>query len=78
MVGLKWARMPASGDLLQDRRLHFDEATLIQQAANRGDDLGPRPEDLAHLRVGNQIHVSLPIADLDVLQAVPLFRQRSE
>src|SRR5438093_10672894 len=75
---LKRTRVAAARYLLEDRTLHVDETPLVQQAADRGDDPGPRPKDVAHLRVRDQVHVSLPVADLDVLQAVPLLRHRPQ
>ena len=78
VVGLKRTRMAAAGNFLQHRRLHVDEPTLVQQTSHRRDDLAARAKHLAHLRVGDQVDVSLPVANLDVLQAVPLLGHWSQ
>ena len=71
----EWPRVAAAGNFLKHRRLDVDEPTLVEQASDRGDDLAPCAKHLAHLRVGDQVYVPLPVADLDVLQAVPFLRQ---
>ncbi len=78
VMRLKRTRVAAARNLLEDRTLHVDETPLVEQAADRGDDPGSRPKDVPYLRVGDEVHVSLPVADLDVLQAVPLLRHRPE
>ena len=45
------ARQCAAVDRLQDRGLDLDEALVVEEAADRGDDLGARDEDLARLRL---------------------------
>ena len=72
------ARRRSPGDRLHHRRLDLQEAARVQEAAHLGDDPRPAPERLDHGRVGEQIHVALSIANLDVAQAVPLVRQRAQ
>jgi len=62
VIGLKGAgRCPAIQGL-QHRRLHFQKAALIQEAAERRDDPGPHDKGLAHVGVYSQIHIPLAIA----------------
>src|SRR5487761_1308148 len=74
----KWPRVAATRHLLEHRGLHLDESTLVEQSAQPGDDLGPRSKHFAHLRVRDQVDVALAVADLDVLEAVPLLGQRPQ
>ena len=53
-------------------RLHFQKAARFQLAAQRCNNLGPRDEHFADLRVRDQIKITLAIAGLDIFQAVPL------
>ena len=78
VVGHERTRVAASGNLLQHRRLDLEVSALVVEAPDRFDDACPRPEDVAHARVRDQVHVSLPVADLDVFQSVPLVGQRSQ
>ena len=50
----------------------------FQLPAQRSDDLRARDEDLADLRVGDQIQIALAVADLHVFQAVPLLGHREQ
>ena len=45
----------------------------LELPAQRRDDARAGDEDLAHVRVGDEIEIALAIADLHVFQAVPLF-----
>ena len=63
---------------MQDRRLHLDEAALVEEPAQAADELRPPAERLAHLRVDRQIHVALAVPCLDVGESVPLLRQRAK
>jgi len=75
---IQWPRVPAARNLLQDRSVDVQEVALIEEAADRCDDLGPRSEHLTNRRVGDEVDVALPVPDLDVLQPMPLLRQRAE
>ena len=57
------------------RRLHLDEVALVEETAQVAHDPGALAEHLGDLWIGHQIHVALAVADLHVLQAVPLFGQ---
>jgi hypothetical protein len=60
-------RVPAARDLLQNRRVDVQEVALVEQSADGGDDPGPRSENFADGRVGDQVDVALPVSDLHVL-----------
>src|SRR5438067_6979742 len=77
-MGHEGPRVPAPGHLLEHRGLDVDETALVEQAANRRDHPGPGAKHLPHLRVGDQVDVALPVADLDVFQAVPFLGQRAQ
>ena len=78
VVRLKRTRVAAAGNLLQHGGLDIDEATLIEQATNGGDDLRTGSKNGAHLGIGDQVHVPLPVANLHVLQAMPFLGQRAQ
>jgi hypothetical protein len=68
----------APGNGLHHRRLHLDEAARIEERAQRLHHPRAQEEDLAHLRVDDEIDVALPVARLHVLEPVPLLRQRAQ
>ena len=72
------ARQRAARHRLHHRRLDFEEAARDQKLANRRDDAAAHLEDASRVRVDDQIEIALPIAGLDVLEAVPLLRQRQQ
>src|SRR4029078_8831073 len=63
---------------LQDRRFDLDEIFVVQELAERRNKSGAKPERLAHVGIGDQIRITLPVADLTVAQALALFRRRVE
>ncbi len=63
---------------LENRCLHLDEPAGIHEATQGGDDVTAQDEDAARLFVDDKVQVSLPVAGLHVLQAVPLLRQWPE
>jgi len=71
-------RVAAARNLLQHRGIDVEEVALVEQPAHGRDDPGPRPENLTHGRVGDQVDVALPVADLHVLQSVPFLGQRPQ
>src|SRR5215211_3865798 len=56
----------AAVDRLQDRRLDLDEPLVVEEAADRGDDLRARDEQLARLLVGHQVELAVAVTGLDV------------
>ena len=71
-------RQRAAVDRLQDRRLDLDEALVVEETSDCGDDLGARDEDLARLRVGHQVQLAVPEAGLGVREAVVLLGRRAQ
>ncbi len=78
VVGLEGPRRCAPRDGLHHRRLDFHEARRPEMPADRRHDLRPHLEDLPHLRVGEQIQVTLTSPRLAVGEAVVLLGQGSE
>jgi hypothetical protein len=70
VMGLEGARRGAAGEPLQDRRLQLDVAAFVHVLADRGEDLRPQGEDLARALVRHQVELALPVAGLDVGDAV--------
>ncbi len=68
VVGDEGLGRRAAVERLQDGRFHLDEAVVIQELAQRGDDPGALAEDLAHLGVDRQVGVALPVAGFRVRQ----------
>ncbi len=62
----------APGRGLEDGRFDLQEAPLVQEVADGGDDAAAQAEDVAHGGVGHEVEVALAIAHLHVLKAVPL------
>ena len=77
-MGHERLRRRAAGDGVQHRRLDLEVALRLHVAANRGDDLEARREDVAHLGVGDEVDVALAVARLGVGQTVVLLRQRTQ
>ena len=67
-----------AGDGMHHRSFDFDEGVGVEEAAQRLHDFGALDEDLAHVGVHRQVDVTATVAGLDVLQAVPFFRQREQ
>ena len=57
-------------------RRRLDEAPLVENAADDGDDARAHERDLARLRVHEQVEVALAVALLDVGQAVERVGER--
>src|SRR5690606_31253344 len=62
----------AAADGVEERGLHLEEAALVEEAAEGLHDGGARSEGLGDLGVREEIDVTLAVALLDVLEAVPL------
>ena len=71
-------RERAAGDRLHHRRLDLEIAAGVEKRPKRGEDLAANLEHAARLGIHDQVEIALPVADLDVLQAVPLLGQRDE
>ena len=57
----------------QDRSLNFNKTFVVEELAYAGDDLATLKEDGLHIRVGDQVHVTLTVPLFDVPQTVPFF-----
>src|SRR5262245_26297189 len=68
----------AAGNRLHHGRLDFEKSARDEKLANRRDDAAADFEDLPRIGVDDQVQVALAVADLDILQPVPLFRQRHQ
>src|SRR5437773_1328670 len=78
VVRLERARDGAARDGLHHRRLDLEEAARVEERADPLDEPRAQQEDLADLGVDDQVDVALPVARLDVLEAVPLLGQRTQ
>ena len=67
---------PAIGCIIGVSTSRYPRA--FRNVANRGQDLAAHLEDSSRIGVDDQIEIALAVADLDVAQAVPFFRQRDE
>ena len=77
VVGGEGPRHRAAGDGLHHRRFHFEIAALVEEAAHALEAPCARLTKTSRTsRVGEQIEIALAIAQLHVLQAVILLRQR--
>ena len=69
----------AAGDRLHHRRLDLEEAAVVIERARSPRRRGcARSNTRRDSRIDDQIEIALAVAGLDVLQAVPLLRQRQE
>src|ERR1700722_2425613 len=71
-------RRRATVERLHHARFHFDEVPLFELPPQGCNDARTRHEHFLRFRVGDQIQIALAVADLDVFEAVPLFRQSQE
>ena len=78
VVGREGPRQRAAVLRLHDRRFHLDESAGVQMRAQGAQRRGAAAKHLAHVVVGGQVKVALAIANLGVLQAVPLLGQRPQ
>ena len=65
-------------DGLHHRGLDLDVAARIEEPSDLSDHAAPGQEGATNLRVGHEVHVALPIADLDVGEPVPLLGRRQQ
>ena len=71
-------RQRAAGNRLHHRRLDLEVAARRHELADRRDDAAAGLEDQPRVGVDDEIEVALPVADLDVGQAVPFLGQRQQ
>ena len=85
-VGLLRSRMhlymsPRSAPGWRDsgRSAYLQEAAVVEEAADEGDDAGARLEDAAHVAVHHEVQVALPISRLlQPVQVAALIRALPE
>src|SRR5262249_41973785 len=78
VIGPERLRPRASGDLMQDRCFDFEIASRIQEGTEFANDHTSFDEDIPHFAIHNEIDISLPVSNLDVLQTMPFLGQRKE
>ena len=66
------------GDGLHHRRFNFDETLRIHESPHRLHQLAALQKNFADLGVHHQVDVALPVAQFDVRQPMPFFRQRQQ
>ena len=66
----------AAGDGVQRRRLHLEEAAVVEVAADGADDQHALAGAVERLRVVDQVEVAVAQAELHVLHSAPLVRVR--
>ena len=76
MVRIERSRVRAAGDSRQDWGIHFQIAVIFfQNSLNLLDDSGSLVEHFLYFRIHDQIYISLTIADILILQPLPLVWQ---
>ena len=70
VVGDERTGRRAARNRLQDGRFHLQAAGCVEVFAHGGDDLRPFDEHLFHLRVHNQVHIPLAVAQFRIGKAV--------
>ena len=62
----------------EDGGIHLQKALAVQIGPQLAQDLAALGEGILHLRVDNQVHIPLAVAQVGILEAVPLLRQREQ
>src|ERR1700675_1884755 len=78
VAGAKWFGRGTTGNRLQNRRLHFQKTALFEKAPGLTNNCDAFFKVFPRTFVGEQIEITLPVARLDVLQAVPFFGEGSQ
>ena len=78
VVGDERPRGRAARDRVQHGGLDLEEAQPVQVAADSGDDLRALDEGLLDLGAHDEVDIPLAVAQLGVLEAVPLLGQRQQ
>src|SRR5262245_13059296 len=63
---------------MQNWSFDFEISTFVQETAQLTDDEASLHKHIPHFAIHDEIDISLAVADLDILQAMPFFRQRQE
>ena len=67
MMGDKGPGRRPAVDGLQNGRLHLQEPSLVQETAQRTDNVGSDHKNPSHFFIGDEVQVALPIAGLHIL-----------
>src|SRR2546430_13958942 len=78
VVGDKRPRGRASGDGMHHWRFDFDATARVEKPTHFLDDARARYEDLTRLFIGDQVEISLSVAQLNIRKAMPFLRQRQQ
>ena len=57
---------------------HFHKAAFLKEGAEGTDDFAALAENVADLRIGDEVHIPLAVTDFDVGEALVLFGQGPE
>ena len=71
----KWLGDRSAGNLLHHGSLDLDEVMRVEEPPHGLHQFAALQKYLAHLWIHDQIDITLAVAELNVSQAVPLFRQ---
>ena len=74
VMRLERPRRGPPGDVVHHRRLDLEEAAGVEERPDGAHQRRAGLEDRPRLLVGGQVEIALPVADLDVGEAVPLLR----
>ena len=75
MVRDKGPGSGSAGNCVEDRGLHLNKAPAVHKVPDMLDKPGADDEVALYLRVDNQVHIPLAVAQLGAGQAVELLRQ---
>ena len=68
----------AAGNRLHHRRFHFHITAVVEKAPDFADNRAALQEHVLHAGIGNQIEVTLTVADFRVFQPVPFAGRRAQ
>ena len=78
VMGHERTRRRAALHRIEDGRLAFDVAQVVEVLADAAVDERALLEGLAHFRIDDQVDVALAVAGVHVLEAAPLVGQRAD
>ncbi|MPN16676.1 hypothetical protein SDC9_164021 [bioreactor metagenome] len=77
-MGLERTRGRADLKRVQDRCIYFQKAAGIHKRTDGCNNSAALDKGIAHLRADDHIEITLAVAQIHVLQAMPLIRQGLE
>ena len=78
MVGLKRLGRSPSRYRLHHGGFNFHKTAVRQKFPDQADDFHPFTEGSTDFRVDDQVYIALPVAGLNIGEAVKFFRQRPQ